>query len=393
MKFALLLSLCAVSAFGFEKIALLDSYDFARTFDVETTTGNVQVLEHVLETGCDTVLWRNCTGATMRYASAEEPPVRTECPVEKLRIPESRRVFGWMRLDRPEVDVFRLAMSEIGRRGLAKGVHWPFEEAHGAHFTYGQWNLEHPQYWCVTKAGMPIGARASLSHPEVVAHKLRLVDELLERGADIVYVDMFRNGGWTPAWEYVGPMKDAWARTYPGEPLPDYTDPRWSALAMAFQHAYFRALRRHLDASGRKVRLLLGINQAGRPVDRDYDRIHRGVDWRALAADGTVDGLIVMCVARETLDAPDVWRETERVYRGVVAEKGRAKVYFPVSMYDYAKTGIPSYRRRTGLSSAAAAQRLLELAARCGGDGISMECVDYDNYDAVTRAVIRAFRP
>lgn len=383
----------AMSAAAFEKIALVDSFDFARQFDVETVTGNVQVLEHVMLTGCDTVLWRNCTGGMMRYASEEESCRRTECPVEKMRVPESRRVFGWLRLDRREPDIFRLAMWAAAERGLKKGVHWPFEEAHWAHFTLGQWNVMHPQYWCVEKNGTPFGWRASLAYPEVVEHKLRLVDELVERGADTIFIDTFRNGGWTPAIEYVEPMKRAWAEKHPGEGLPDYRDPRWSSLAMEFQHAYLRKMRAKLDRAGRKVRLILGISHVGRPYERDYNVVERGMDWRRLAAEGTIDGIIVMCVASETLNMADPWEATRKVYREIVEHKGSCSVFFPVSVYNYSGTGMPAYAQKTGLPLAEVARRLMRLAANCGGDGISMECVDYGNYSPDVCAAIRDFSP
>ena len=68
---------CAPLA-AFEKIALIDSFDFGTVFDTETVAGTEQILDHVLLTGADTVLWRNCGGATMRYQSQEESPLLME---------------------------------------------------------------------------------------------------------------------------------------------------------------------------------------------------------------------------------------------------------------------------------------------------------------------------
>ena len=39
--------------------ALVDSLDFAHVYDIETATGTVQTLEHVLLTHPTTVLWRD----------------------------------------------------------------------------------------------------------------------------------------------------------------------------------------------------------------------------------------------------------------------------------------------------------------------------------------------
>jgi hypothetical protein len=29
-------------------------------------------------------------------------------------------------------------------------------------------------------------------------------------GTDTIFIDLYRSGGWTPAWEYVTPMCNAW---------------------------------------------------------------------------------------------------------------------------------------------------------------------------------------
>lgn len=378
--------LAAAAVGAFEKLALVDSFDFSSVYDIETRTGNVQIVEHVLRTGADTVLWRNCSGGLMRYHSDEERLPLTEPPLDKLRIPESRGVSGWLRLDLAEPDIFRTAMEECARRGVAHGVHWPFEETHWSSWTLGAWNLAHPQFWGVSASGMPFYGRGSLAHPEVVAHKLRLLDELLARGADVIFIDLFRNGGWTPQFEYVAPVLKTWRAKYPNaEPPKDWRDPRWTALVAEYQHAYLRAVRARLDRAGRKARLILGIAQAGR-AGSDYNWTDRAIDWRQLAREGVLDGIAVMNVQ---FDAKDPWGATRRVYDEVVAAKGRAKTYFPVRAYDYGNGGIPSYVKATKLSVGAVTRRLMEMAHAAGGDGIVMECVDYNNYSDEMCRIIR----
>ena len=118
---------CAPLA-AFEKIALIDSFDFGTHFDTETVAGTEQILDHVLLTGADTVLWRNCGGATMRYRSQEEPPLLMEAPLDPRRVPESRPVHGWLRYWAVEPDIVRTAFASCKRRGVARGIHWPYEE-------------------------------------------------------------------------------------------------------------------------------------------------------------------------------------------------------------------------------------------------------------------------
>ena len=78
---------CAPLA-AFEKIALIDSFDYAAVFNTETVAGTEQILDHVLLTGADSVLWRNCSGATVRYLSEEEPSLLMESPLDPRRVPE-----------------------------------------------------------------------------------------------------------------------------------------------------------------------------------------------------------------------------------------------------------------------------------------------------------------
>lgn len=380
----------------FEAAALVDSFDFANVkaeqgrlrFDTETAEGNLAVLEHVRLTGADTILWRNCGGATLRYLSAEEREPRVVAPLDKRRLPDNRPVYGWLRYYEAEPDILRTALEACRARGLRAGVHWPFEETHWASWTLGAWNLEHPQFWGVTAEGKVWPGRCSLAWPEVVAHKLRLADELLERGMDHLFIDTWRNGGWDPRFEYVGPEVERWRRTFGTEPPADAKDPRWCAFVAETTHAYFVALRQRLDASGRKVRLIIGISGVGMLADGPDDTLlTRGVDWRRLVREGVVDAVAVMHVK---WDAARPFDSTRAIYGGVASFcRGRCQTLFPVTMYDYTKLGIPSYQKATGQTAPRVAAELLQLAWACGGDGIVMECVDYGNYTPETCAELR----
>lgn len=370
----------------FESAALVDSFDFARIpkddrflFDTETPAGNIAVLDHVLLTGADTILWRNCGGATMRYQSAEESMPRVEAPLDKRRLPDNRPVHGWLRYYEAEPDILRHILGVCRERGLNAGVHWPFEETHWASWTFGAWNFEHPQFWGATANGRVWAGRCSLAYPEVVAHKLRLADELLARGMDHLFVDTWRIGAWGPAYEYVRPEVERWRARYRSEPPTDASDPRWCAFVAETTHAYFVALRQRLNASGRKVRLMVGISDVGPPgAAHDATLITRGVDWRRLVADGVVDTVVVMSV---NWDKSRPFESTREIYRGVIDFcAGRCQVLCPVQMYDFTKRGIPSYQAATKLAKPAIAGQLLRLAWEVGADGICMECVDFNNY-------------
>ena len=248
--FVLLVGVAVVRLSAFEKIAIIDSFDFASVYDTETVAGTEQILDHVLLTGADTVLWRNCSGATMRYQSREEAPLLMEAPLDPRRVPESRPVHGWLRYWAVEPDIVCTAFASCARRGVAQGIHWPYEENHWNYWTLGPWNLSHPQYWCRNANGVPWHGRCSFAFPEVLAHKLRLLDELLDRKPQTIFFDLFRSGNWTVADEYVKPHRERW-RARDGTPPPDSRDPRWIALVGETQEAFFRAVRAHIAAPRR----------------------------------------------------------------------------------------------------------------------------------------------
>ncbi len=386
----------APAAGRFEAAALVDSFDFARTatkegrflFDTETAQGNVAVLEHVLLTGANTILWRNCGGATLRYQSAEERDPRVEAPLDKRRLPDNRPVHGWLRYYEAEPDILRHILGVCHERGLQAGVHWPFEETHWASWTFGAWNLEHPQYWGATSDGQVWAGRCSLAYPEVVAHKLRLADELLTRDADHLFIDSWRGGAWGPAYEYVEPEIKRWRAKYHTEPPADASDPRWCAFVAETTHAYFVALRQRLNASGRKVRLMVGVSEVG-PLDDapDATLLSRGLDWRRLVNEGVVDTVVVMSV---NWDKARPFESTREIYRSVIGFcAGKSQVLCPVQMYDFTKRGIPSYQAATKQGAPEIAGRLLQTAWEEGADGVCMECVDYGNYTPAVCAELR----
>ena len=388
-----LAAVCAPSlaAERFEVAAWVDHFDFAAVqvagqypFDTETVEGCAALLEHVAEVGTTTVLWRNCAGGTMRYPSQVET-YHQDSMLDKRKIPDGRPVWGWVRYGEAESDLVRAASDWCRRRRTRFGIHWPFEETHGAIFTVGGWNLEHPQFWARTANGTPWWGRCSIAFPEVLAHRLALVRELLDRGMDSLFIDTFRAGGWTPGYEYVQPVVAAWRERFHCEPPSNPKDRRWCEHVAGYVSDYFRALRRTLDASGRKVDLMLGVYDA--VPDGSTSLIHSAVDWPRLVEEGIVDTLVINWV---TWSADDPFGSTRRNCRAILdAVQGRCRVLWPVRAYDYGGYGMPSYQKATGLSQAEIARRLMEMAWEEGADGISLECVDYNNYGPETRKIMR----
>ena len=362
----------AVSAAApFDVVALVDSLDFAHVYDIETATGTVQTLEHVLLTHPTTVLWRDKGGSLMRYPSAEEASPVGESPLDKRKLPRLS-VYGNLRLERPEPDAFGIVREECARRGLVYGIHTTWEENHWLAYTESNWNVAHPQYMCRTRRGGPRLATASLAWPEVRAHKMRLVDERLALKPQVVFLDLHRNGGWSPRMEYVKPVIDRWRAKYGCEPPSDARDPRWLALVGEDVMSYLRAFAAKCHAAG--VEFHLGFKRLD--LKDDYLWRMMAVGWKELAADGTLDAVVLMDV---DYDPKRAYESTREILSYAKAHCGKARLYFHCSTYAM-PNGIPGYVKATGQKALDVARELLRIAQETGCAGAYLECVDYRNY-------------
>ena len=367
-----------VSRPSFEKIAQVDHWDFGKQFDIETAKGVHNIIDHVMRTKPDTLAWRVTGGSMPRHVSREESVERLVAPFSQVRIPDGGVRTGHVRLFgvSPAENVYSAASKECAKRKLGFCAYWPYEENHWHVSKIGCWNIAHPQFWCANTNRTPWVGRCSVSFPEVVAHKLRLLDEILAAGPDTLYVEAWRTGGWGVRNEYVQPNIDVWNSRYPGEPLPPPTDKRWIALVAERQYSFFCSVRRHLDGTGRKIRFLLGIYD--RHADPDAMYRERGIDWRRLARNGIIDGIVIMAYDP---DPKHPLESTRTFYRSVARDKGDCQLFCPVSEYcQIKKRGIGDYARMLGVSKREATRILLNLAHEVKADGILMECVDYNNY-------------
>lgn len=388
---AMALAAWPVSAKPFEVAAWIDHFDFSGVtttdgvpIDSETPGGWAMILDHVAETGATTMLWRNCGGANLRYASREDSH-HHDSLIDPRRGPANNGHSGWVRYGETSEDILRGVARLCRERGLRFGVHWPYEENHWSLWCIGGWNLEHPQYWCRNRDGRPWWGRSSVAYDEVFQHKMRLVDELVDRGLEVLYIDTWRSGGWSPTDEYVPPVIERFRQQYGEDPPGDATDLRWCREVAKDVTKFIRGVRQHLDASGRKIELHVGLSNLA--PDFDSPLVQRGADWQAWVDDGLVDGIVMLDVA---WDAKDPFESTRALGRSVIRRVGgKCKVFWPVQQYDFTHRGIPSYLKASGLSAAEVTAKLTRIAWEEGAAGISLECVDYNNYQPDQRQTMR----
>lgn len=368
----------------FEVAAWVDHFDFSSIFDTEKPEGLAKILDHVQETGATTILWRNCAGSTMRYQSRVESH-HNSSQLDKRRILDARQPIGWVRYGDAQPDIVATIVKMCRQRGLRPGIHWPFEETHWAVWTVGQFNLEHPQYWGRNALGQPWWGRVSLAYEPVIEHKLALVDELVARGIEVLFLDFWRTGAWSPADEYVEPVTASYRQRYGTSPPDNPKDPTWCRHVSEYVTAYLRRLRQHLKASGRPVELAVGI--AAIASHSDAPLIEKGVDWRRWVDEGLIDTLVINDV---NWDKRDPLESTRQAYREVLSfVHGRCRVWCPVEQYNFSAHGLPGYEKATGKKAEDLAALLTTMAHQEGAHGISLECVDYNNYAPATREALR----
>ena len=121
------------------------------------------------------------------------------------------------------------------------------------------------------------------------------------------------------------------------------------------------------------------------PQNEDYR--YTADDLMAYFGEHKVDTLIVI---NPDWDAERPFESTREIYQRIVRRcAGKCRVYFPVSAYDFCRKGVPSYCKATGKSFADVAETLTRMALEVGGNGLTLECVDYNHYPAPARQRLR----
>ena len=356
---------------AFEILPLVDESDWGGRFDIERTNGVVQVMNEVMRTHPTTILWRDKGAGRYWFPNDEEKSPYGEQPLDKRLIPVNGS-FGYLRLDRPDFAMFPFLCEESHRRKVGFGFHTGFEENHQIPCSEPNWNVMHPEYWCRIRSGMPRPASVSLAFPEVMEHKLRLVDERLGYNPEIVFLDLHRAGGWSVDLEYVKPVCDRWRAKYGCEPPENAHDPRWISLCSEDVMRYFRAFAAKCRA--RKARFLLGIQKVEIGYDYMWDRY--GIDWKTLAREGAIDGLVVMGVKP---DKAHPFESTKAILAFVKANCGATPLYFQASSYN-SNNGFNTYKTWTGLDTVTCMARMISIAKEVGCRGVILECVDPGHY-------------
>ena len=375
-RVVLWVALAAVAATGrgaaeFEILPLVDEGDWNSRYDIESPTGMVQTLEEILKVHPTTILWRDKAAGRCWIPSREERSPYGEHPLDKRLIPCCGS-FGYLRLDRTGFATIPLMREEGLKRGVGFGLHTGYEENHQIPCSEPNWNLMHPEFACRIRSGMPRLACVSLAFPEVRAHKLRFLDDRLALKPEIVFLDLHRAGGWSVDLEDVRPVCDRWRAKYGCEPPENAKDPRWIALCSEDVMDYLRTFGAKCRTAG--TRFLFGIQKV--EIGYDYMWERYGIDWKRLAQEGAIDGLVVMGVKP---DANCAFESTKEILSYVRANSGTVKMYFQASSYR-SNNGFNNYKDWTKLDTVTCMKRMIAIAKEVGCSGVILECVDPGHY-------------
>ena len=367
-----------------EKIALIDTFDFATVCDIERHTGTEFLFNHIRETGAEVMAWRHQSGGMHRFRSdGAEPTAPSDVPVSKLRIPETRSGYGFLNLHRGEIDLMRDQFDYCATNGVLPAVHFTLEENHYFSFTFSSWNLDHPEFWGVMQNGTPWPGHASYSFPEVIEHRVKILDELIDRGAKLIILGTDRLGGYGPRFEYTAKSIADWKAAFGTEPPKDFKNTEWIKHCGKYFENVLRALAKRCRE--RKVRSILMIRQIGLSFDSLLDE--NGVDWTKLAAEGIVDGIAPYAVYDKDLkDSKEkAFNVVDKIFARVAARKGKCDLYLPINAYS---PGFKEVAKEAGVKPVEAVQKMLELATKHGAKGITLGVVDFGNYPADVRKTL-----
>ncbi|MCX6994208.1 MAG: hypothetical protein NT011_13845 [Kiritimatiellaeota bacterium] len=377
----------------FEIAAWVDSQDFSSKFDTEKAEGVKAIVDYVAGSGATLMCWRTRGGSMLTYPSKVEASLLPVMTDKRRTIIFYGPYFGyWIHYGEAQPDHFQCAMEEIKKKGIKPVAHWTFEEAHYAGPLIGDFNLDHPQYWCRTHDGIPWHARVSLGYEPVMQHYLDMAMEVVDRGCEEISFEFWRHGGWNPGYEYVEPVMDSYRKKYGEEPPANSKDLRWAKHVAGYRAEFLRRLRKQLAAyahrTGRRVELSAAIPCIAPFNDRAL--VEYGVDWRALVDEGLIDTLIIQSM---TWDKQRPLESTRELGRSVMqAVNGRCRVLWPVMDYPFTGTGLGKYMDATGKTQHELAAELMQMAWEEGADGITLECVDYGNYTDATLRAMKALR-
>ena len=161
--------------------------------------GHQRIADLTFAAGIRRLYWRTHNGGQAKYPSqvctVEDGEVYRDPNFQGLgSLPKSYFAYAQY-LDYRAWDQVA-DMAEIGSAAGLEVCHWytVFEDDHGGHLG-SAFDRENPRFRCTLKTGKQISGCLDFWYPEVQAHKLAVVDELLEKPTSRLLLDFVRRNG------------------------------------------------------------------------------------------------------------------------------------------------------------------------------------------------------
>lgn len=234
---------------------------------------NLDGIKYMLETcrnfGIRRILWRAFDGGCANYPSKLTYPVDLSS-AEKLPqwdyfpLPPGGLPDRWKNIDHRRFDSIEKAIS-IGHSLDMEVYTWVTinEDDHGAG-VYSKFTQAHPEYRWRRRNGNKYRSQLSFAYPEVQEYKIQLINEVLERNPDGLFLDWIRTGdirdnpqanqaGWAD-FGYEEPNVERFISQYGINPemLPE-TDIRWLECRAKPLTDFMRKVRTQTSHNGKKV--------------------------------------------------------------------------------------------------------------------------------------------
>ena len=383
-----LVSLAATAAEPFDLAVWIDHFDEHHHIDTESVEGITRIIDHAVDMGATTVVWRPFAGGLIRHHTELEDghyPVR----IDKRKSSDARKPYGEVRYGHVKHDILQTVVDLCRARGLRILVHYEWGDCHWVLATVTRFALEHPQYCERRQDGFEYIGHLSIAYPEVQEYKLALLKEMLERGIDGVVFDLWRQGGYGPIYGYTPKVVEEYRRAHGTAPPADARNVDWLMFRAKYMTQFMRKVRTLLDSQSRPLELVAALPYIGKdPLDTLRVNV---VYWPAFVEENLLDGFLAMSIMWDTDRPFESAAEIMQSVSDTIA--GRCRIYWPLQVGGYStqqgKRGLPDLMKHTGLELDACVEKWFELAWGAGASGFQLECMDFAATPPELRTITR----
>lgn len=272
--------------------------DWTAHFGAWGEAGVEKIFDVLSIAGVTRVYWRGLSGGVAEYPSEVAPRLDPRKHTDIFGMHTCHGgIESWHCLKGFHLDTFDPLAAAV-RIGKERGISvcaWLtiYEEDHGG--AHGSPLATDPRYMQQDRREHPYAGTADFFFPEVREYKLKVVQELIDRGVDGLLLDFVRHNATPSADEngvhrfgYNPEIREAFRSVSGKDPLDlPADDPAWLAFKTGYQTDFVREVYARLPESAHKALMTWAVDV----------RRWLGLDLHALSASGTIDLVIPVSMA------------------------------------------------------------------------------------------------